>query len=313
MRRAPQTRSVFGAPLGSWLLAVVALWGARLALSWAVSRPIAAGLGGDYDDRALFEPGGVFLLEVLRLRADVLNAALGASALLLGGAWVLLLIVSTGILAHWTPPNELSTSSAPEASPRHWCVRAGRALPRVGGLALLAGGALLVLGGTWTLLATAFGQLLPTGGAPWLRELWLAFGLLVGLGLVLLVGVLFDLARAELVAGTSLRGAVSLALETFRRSWRALLALRISVAVAGTLVVAGVAAFVGTLPLEAPQTGPLLATVLAHRAAGAVLAALHVTWLARVAQATRSAARAQQTGRADESAFGVPATSPSEP
>lgn len=260
--------------LGSWAL----LWSARLALAWTVSRPLAVALsaGGDAD-RALFEPGGLMLLELLRLRLDPLLEALGTSALLVVGAWVLLVVVTTSSVALLDQEPHDRVSAA-------WSATAC-ALPRVLLLAALAGVAaafacLFVVLGVTGVVARL--QLSPVAA-----ELVAVSGVAVGLTLLALGGLGFDLVRVQLVRrAPNLRVALREAARAFRAHVGRLLLGRVAVFVVSLLMVAGVAWAVRRLDLTREATGPLLAMFVLHRFGGAALAAIQVTWLALVVQAS---------------------------
>lgn len=259
--------------LGCWTL----LWGARLALAWVVSRPVAVAVSaGEYADRSSFEPGGLMLLELVRLRTEPLLEALRTSTSLLVGAWVLLVVVTTSgvVLLDRGPKGEGAT---------RWWSAAARALPRVLFVAaLLVGTALLCLFVLFTVTGTVAGAL-SSGASPVLAELVAAGGVLLGLTLLALGGLGFDLMRVHLIRGApSLRVALGEAGRSFRNHAGRLLAGRAAVAVASLLVVAGVAWLVGRQDLTREGTGPLLSVFVLHRLGGALLVALQVIWLALV-------------------------------
>lgn len=312
-----------GAPLRLWLRCTLLLWSVRLAVAWAASRPLAVVVGaGDLEDRLLFEPGGLLLLEVLRLRADLLLDALGATSLLLLGSWAVLLVATTAVLAQlgraWVlqEPSTRPPGTAPGASPpggdRAELLRSGRhplggalwaRLPRVGVLSLVAGGAgvlvLLIVALVTGAVRRGLGD---TSAAT--QELALVGLLLATLGAFGVIGALFDLARAHVVIeDLGVLGAVRGAWETFTRHLTRLVAVRVGVAVTSLGLVAGVAALVAAQSLEAPEGGSVTLVVLLHRVAGFLLAGLQVLWFGVLVRSMRSPGRAAPS-------VGIPAPRP---
>jgi hypothetical protein len=281
-------RAVFGVPLRVWAGSCGVLWGARLVLAWVASRPVAVALTGNYEDRLLFEPGGMLLLEVFRLRAEVLTGAAAATTLLLLGAWVLLLATSTAILARLLAATPVARGADP------WWRGALRALPRIAALALGLGalGLLVVFAGGVLTAALVRG---PLEASPASRSVVLLGLLVCGALLAVAASVLFDLARGELVLGARLGPALRAATRRLRARLAALLGQRLILAALALSIVAAAAAFVSTQPLDSGRSGPLVAVFSVHRAAGALLATLHVLWLGLVARATADGTTADGT------------------
>ncbi len=266
--------------------AITLIWLWRAVAAWLAAGPLAAALmGGGVGslpggDAALFEPGGVVLIEAVRTSARALRAALHQSA------WTFVVMGVLGLV----PLALLLVALSDEGKlrPAAWT---GRALEHVPGLILVAGLAVL-LQGLVLLLATL--------------AAWAAHSLasermdvraadLVTLGVaalgavgVLLVGIYADLARATLVRHRSrARDAMRIAAGLFRR--RALTALSgwLVPALWSVAAVIGAAMAVGALHVERGQAWRLASVVLVHQAVAVTLVALRAIWLA---QALRLAA-----------------------
>lgn len=274
-----------GLPLRVWAGTIAALWGARLVVAWVASRPVAVALAGSHEDRLLFEPGSLLLIEVLRLRADVLSGAAATSAMLLVGAWAALLAVSTGVLAR------LIAAAGGAVEANDWWRGAVRALPRTAGLALLLGVVGLIALSAFGVVAAALvgERAFETPRA--LREGLLLGVLAVGSLVALMTSILFDLARAELALGARLGDSVRAAARGLRTRLVALLVQRLVLAALAVCVLAGAATVVSAEPLHTEQAGPLWTVFLTHRGAGALLATLHVSWLVLVARANSTTPR----------------------
>lgn len=248
--------------------------------AWVVSRPVAVAMSaGGYADRASFEPGGLMLLELVRLRTEPLLQGLRTSTFLLVGAWVLLVVVTTGGVA-------LLDRGPAGAGATRWWSGTARALPRVLFLAaLLVGTALLCLFALLTVTGTVAGAL-SSRASPVAAELVAAGGVLLGVTLLALGGLAFDLMRVHLIRGApNLRVALGEAGRSFRNHAGRLLVGRAAVAVASLLVVAGVAWLVGRQDLSREATSSVFAAFLLHRLGGASLVGIQVIWLALVVRA----------------------------
>lgn len=269
-------RTTFRAWLGCSLL----LWAARLPLAWAASRPLALVVGvGDGDDRLLFEPGALFLLEVLRLRVDLLARAIAPTLLLLIGSWVLLLAVTSSILA-WLA----RIQGAP--APRLPSLR--QRAQRVAVLAGGAGAATVALGAVTATLLGATATAVQDVTEP-TRDVLLLGVLGASLLPFAALGALFDLARIHVLAsGDDALGALRHAWATFTARLGRLVVARAAIAAASLAVVAGAGAFVATQPVTSPETGPLVVVVIVHRAAGLLLAALQVAWFVVLVRSARA-------------------------
>jgi hypothetical protein len=243
-----------------------------LALAWPIAR-IAADPTLSYPrgDRILFEPGGLYLSEALRLaRAPLTSAAEGMSFGILVGLYLGLLPL--GALLYALARRE----------PMSLSILMGAAGRTFGPLSLLLGLALVVTALACTapltvasLLETKLTTALGDRGS----DIAEAGFRVVALGVAAFVGVVHDLARAALVSceERALRAA-RIGVETLRLwpaealgGWalRALSALLLVTVVARTTTYIGV------------ETGPrFIAVVLLHQAVAAALVFLRADWLA---------------------------------
>ncbi|HVY32525.1 MAG TPA: hypothetical protein VHB79_38570 [Polyangiaceae bacterium] len=161
-----------------------------LCLAWPLASLVAAsGIGArTQGDRALFEPGGYLLLEVVRLQGPALLAAARGLLPLLGMGLLLSALCNAGLLLGLNQSERIRASEL--------TARALRVAPRL--LLLGAGASLLqiVLGLIGAALAGTVPEPLAKPLAATLGQVavWLAIGILVGA-----VGGLADVARASLI------------------------------------------------------------------------------------------------------------------
>jgi len=243
-----------------------------LALAWPIASLVADPvLGHPRGDRVLFEPGGLFLTEAIRImRAPLESVAEGMSFGILVGLYLGLLPL--GALLHALGTEEKLSAGA-------LATAAGRFL---GSLSLLLGCS-LVVGGVACALPLVIRGLLET-------KIRSAFGdrggdlvgvgfHLIALGVAWLVGVVHDLARAALVArGLSALQAAQAATEALRAfpaealgGW----ALRALSALLLVTIAARATTHIGV------DTMPRLTVVaLMHQAVAITLVFLRADWLA---------------------------------
>jgi hypothetical protein len=262
-------------------------------LAWLLSRPLAvlfsAGLD---DDRVLFEPGALWLTEVLRLRFDQLDDTLGTTFGLVAFAWVVLTVVSTWLCALLAGARNVTLS--PEASDAVALSRAQgrrvayteafgrtlRVLPRLAGLGASWG----VVAGVSTLIgAVALGRLYD-GPLSRATSVMRDVGLLVGVAfLVVVVAVLslfHDLARARLVAHDDSFGAALWgALGDVRRHFLQMAGARLSFAAFALGITWASATLTSALAVEHDGTLRLWSVAFLHQVAAWLLAGAHVAWL----------------------------------
>jgi hypothetical protein len=163
--RGRLARLLPSAPLRRALLVVICVYAIELLQSWLTTRPVALLLASlPLDDAELFEPGGLYLLEVARLeRSSLLPAAL-LTLRLLALAW-LLGLPARALLVRQATDRETPT---PEAEPR---------FGGLGRLSLWLGLEQLLFLGFGGVLAVIGGLVLGLTGAAWAlleHPLWLA-------------------------------------------------------------------------------------------------------------------------------------------
>lgn len=260
-------------PLPAWRrplpLALAAGYVYRLFAALVLALPTVVVLSGSgvgslpRADARLFDPGGLYLLEVLVRSGELL-----ASALL--PTLALAVVLGFGGLL---PELWLLRAIAPAATPRP-------ALRRLVGLALATWGArllvgLLTLGLALTarsFFASARDERLPL----------LAVGGTVAFGLLLqaVVSLWHDLAALELVGrGASLSEAVLAALARARVSAAALVARYASTWLLGLAALLGAAAVVGALDVARGDGWRSASALVVHQLAVLVTLALRAAWL----------------------------------
>ncbi len=251
------------------------IWGARLVLAWIATRPLTVLLtAGVSDDRLLFEPGALGLLEVLRLRLDLLGAAGQATLLLVALGYVALACLSAWATRALHPSEPARTPLLGQ-------------LPRVGALAILVLGPSLFLA---FLASVGVGAVVdgPLGQASSLAR---DGGLMCGIALIALVlaafGLVHDLARTELVLhDTAVLRSLASAVALLKVSFWKLVGTRLALAVAAFAVTSAAAALVGLLSVDRLGELRVWGVVLTHQLAAWLLAALHVAWLAMLVRAS---------------------------
>ena len=281
--------------------AILLLYSFRLVGAWLVAAPVATLLAGGLahlpqGDAALFEPGGAYLLEALRLSRNGLVSTLRISmwvAVLIGGLTLaplcaLMVALSSGGGLRWGP----------------W---AGATAVQLPAFVLLSGLTLLAQAGA----ATALGLVVAVARESLqgtlndrLADLLLLTGVAVGALIVIALGIGQDLARAALVRH---RTTVT---EALRRAWCAArhrplktLVDWMTPAVWGVAVVAGAAIVCSSFDVARPEQWRTLAALLTHQLTSLALVALRAHWLAR---ALRLVGQEPPTSRDSEPTDGQP-------
>ena len=258
--------------------ASVLLWISRTLLALLVIFPIlqaikASGMvSGSDGDAVLFRPGSLLLLELFRVGAPALGAAL-RSALLLAAIAALGQLLVLGVAL------DLVAFEGARLSARFR--RALGLFPRflaLGAIALLAQAALLLLA---SLLSAALKSPLQSGDErlATLAPLALLLLALVGCGWV---GCVLDIARAGLVREEHTWGeALALALTCVRDEPLAVLTGGYPVAAAGAFAYLCCVWLMAHLDLAHPAPLSLALSFLAHQAAVLFAVAWRVRWLRR--------------------------------
>lgn len=256
---------------------VLTLWafrvGAGLVVSYPAARTLSAFSPSPDGDALLFAPGGLHLMEALRLGWRPLGAAAeSTSAVGLGLAFAGLfpLAASLALLAH-------PRATVPEAA-----ARAAEALP---GLLLLGGATVLAQGAVAVFSSMALSQLSYSLGSlanEKTADLLVLLAGLVVLSVVLTLGLVQDLARAAIVhhrmrpVGAAIVGLRALVARpgAVARGW-------LGPAGLGVALVGATAWAVGAIDVSRPGAGRIAAALALHQATVLVLAGLRVRWLSR--------------------------------
>ena len=239
-----------------------ALGAALLALP-VVSAVGASGIRSfERGDARLFEPGGLYLLEVIMRSRDLFAESFMPSALLL------LVLGFAGLVPEWWLVAALGSSAAP-----------ARGLRRLGALALGTWGLRLLAG----LLTFGLALIARSSVASARDERWplLALALVTGLGLLLQAAISFwhDLAEVHVVTGEPPLAAAWAALGLARRAG-ARLALRYAGAqLLGGCALLGAAAAVGALDVERAETWRSAGAIAIHQVAVLATILLRAAWL----------------------------------
>jgi hypothetical protein len=266
--------------------AILLLWAFRLLGAWLVAAPVAdaysSGLGHlPGGDAVVFEAGGTYLLEALRLNSHQLLAAIRQ------GLWALLVMGAAGLVPLCALLVALCHAGRLRAG--EWSHRTASHLPTLAALVALT---LLVQVALGILAALGLLGLRQPGhcalgppGAQW-PLLALVF---VAAVLCLTVGVLSDLARAAAVLhGAGVAAACRLALRTARGCPTRVLLDWLTPAIWSLLAVAAAAILVHALRVQAAAGWRLLAVFSLHQLTALLLVALRANWLARALRAVGS-------------------------
>lgn len=267
-------------------IALVWLW--RTVASWLIVGPVVAALasaGSDTlptGDAALFEPGGLMLIEAVRLGARALRMALHQAA------WSFALMAALGLVPLSMLLVALASDERPAAGA--WIGRALEHLPAlifIGGITLLLQGLGVLVGG---LLAWAARDLAMRSLDERAVDLVTLGAASIGVLLALTAGIYADLARAVAVyQRRRARDALVIAGGVlWRRLLRALAGWMSPALWSLAAMIAG-AIVVGMLHVERAGAWRLAGAALAHQGVILAIVALRAVWLA---QALRLAASA---------------------
>lgn len=245
---------------------------AALVLAAPLTAAVAAtGLGAfPQGDRLLFEPGGLFLVEVARATAPWLSPLANAS-----------LVTLTLLGIALTLPAALLWTASTDDAPMAVSALFGRAVALVPSLLALAGFAFLgqVLAVCLGLAGAGFFH-----GAvenPEEGDLWALLPLAAAGLVVLAFGLLRDTASAAVTCGApNARAALRVALATLVLAPGKLLARWLTPAVAGLALVALVAAAVGAVDVGRPGAGRVLLVTSLHQGVVLALSIARAVWFA---------------------------------
>jgi hypothetical protein len=270
-------RSALGVAIGVTYLT-------RLLVALLASFPLIAAVGAsgilefEPGDGKLFEPGGLYLLELLlRERAVLVELVAPTAALLAFGALL-------GVLPEWLL---LRALASPTPTPTAEGASLSRGLPRLGALAVgswVARGVLAFVTGALVMTARSF-----VVSARDERLALLATGIVLLLGLVGwgCLSVLHDLAAIEIaVGGAPPLAAVERALLAARRHARALAVRYAGWALASGAVLLAGAAAASAFDVTAGGSLAPTAALLLHQLALLGQVGLHAAWLSSALAAT---------------------------
>jgi hypothetical protein len=257
--------------------AVLLVWLFRVGAGLAISAPTARTIGAfippafPAGDAALFEPGGLYLVEAVRLGGRALGLSLEGS----GFAFLLLAVVASFPLAI-----ALAGLLHPDASFASLAGRAAAAMP-----------SLIVLGGAVTLLST-IGIGIVAAGVGGLSgsldslmdepfsDVCVWFAALVTLLPIVGIGLVHDLARAAVIRHeTRAKGALIAALGVVRRLPRRVIFGWLWPAVASAGLVALAAALSGAIDVSRPGAVRVAGVFSIHQATVLGLVVLRLAWL----------------------------------
>jgi hypothetical protein len=268
--------------------AVLFVWALQLLAAALIAAPVAGAFAGTgvaahpHGDRVLFEPGGVLLIESLRLGAGALLGALRASLLELVVLAVAGIVPLAALLLALATRERLRIGAWLGAAVAHF-----PAFVLIGGASWLVRAVLVVLSLlAWGALDDGLGSALGERGA----DLAGLGGLLFAAILLAAVGITADLARAASVRERARAlPAIAAGLRSFVSRPLAAAVSWLIPAVWSVAIVAAAALAVGALRLELSGSWRVAAALFAHQAAVLALVALRALWLSKALELVASA------------------------
>jgi len=277
----------------------------RLLVAAIASYPLiasidASGIGQfDASDGKLFEPGGLYLLEVLLHERDEWIALVAPTAVLL----------VAGSLAGVAPERLLlralaGAPGATESSPRAVECSAGRALPRLVLLALATWVARALLVFATVALASTARSYFASARDERLPSIAASVAVLVGLCGGVLLSVVRDRAAIEItLAGATPLDAIERALGLLRRRGLGLVARFTGWTLAGFAAVLAGAFAASAFDVSTRRGAAMMAAAVLHQLAIVAQIALRTTWLSSAIAATSPPGEPRATERAQADAF----------
>lgn len=260
--------------------AIASVWAVRAAFAWAIAAPVAHVLGGEgvdqfpRGDALLFQPGGGYLLETLRLAEGPLLSELRHAAWLTLLFGYLSLVPLAGLMVALAHRGRLD--------PSEFVARGLRHLPHFGylaGLTWLAQAVVALAGATIVLFLE---QTLSASHSVRSVDLWSMSVAALVLVLVLAVGVVQDLARAACVRfGDRVGGALKDAFATLCRRPGAVLRGYAVPAAWSVVIVLFASVATEHLHVERGGTWSLIAIFGLHQLVVLALVVLRSSWLSR--------------------------------
>jgi hypothetical protein len=260
--------------------AVVLVWLVRLLSAWVVASPLTRLLGSfgashhPRGDAILFEPGGVWLGEALRLSRPFVLSELRGSAFVCVALCFVALVPLAALLEALNDREPLPLSDV-----------VGRGFGRLGSFGLLAGITLAIQGAALALAllgAGALRQRLLSSVDERASDLWALGVIVLGVLVVLLVGVFQDLCRAAIVRDDAgLLAAVRRASSVARHQGAASFGAWAATALVGLGAILLAARLVASLDVARSGQWRVVAVAVVHQLTVVGLIVLRATWLAR--------------------------------
>jgi hypothetical protein len=310
-RTSERTLSSDAEPVGAFRRSGYVLFehAIRVAASVLLALPVAAVIGGTGvtnlpgGDRALFEPGGLMLLETLRTLLPHVGG-LVRSSLLAGFALAALLVVPQGILL-------VALSRKQQRAVSDVVAEAVRRLPALYSLAAL-GFLLRCLLFALAVGLAGFARDAVAGGDPRTEDL--VFVAVVGLGVLgwIAGGALADLARAAAVDGAcAVHAAARVAFAVLRERPHRVAACYALYSLAGVVLVVAAGALVAKLDVSRPEPARFGAVAVLHQMTTLALAFLRASVLAETLSLVSARRLRSAAGRsASSDAPADPSSSP---
>jgi hypothetical protein len=261
-------------------------WLCRVLSVWIIAAPIAALLSGQgvgrypEGDALLFQPGGLYLAESVRLALPELTETLRMSIISAGFLGYVLLLPLGGLCASLASDSPTSVG---------WSL--ARGLERLPKLTLLAGLTLfcqgVVAAGGAFLLGRLEARVAAAGWSERSQDLCLLAGVVLLVLCLVSIGAMQDVARSALATGQrSLLASIGAALRALRRFPSELVIAWLISVVWSWVLIALVAILVGRLNVGSGKFSAILAVALLHQGVAIVLVLLRAAWLGRAFELT---------------------------
>jgi hypothetical protein len=259
---------------------VLAVYALRLSAAWIVASPLSRALTAPVatahprGDAILFEPGALELVESIRLSAPYLLAELKGS--LLVGVFLgwLSLVPAAGLLS--------ALSSRTRTGPAEWARRGVELFPRF----TLSFASRLIAQGIVVALAVGAARLLEprlaAGKSEVRSDLVLVGIVLTALAVAMVLGVLEDLVRVELVRGARFGRALRRASRTLVSNPGRVLAWWVLFALATALLPLAASPLTTLIDVGRAGTGRLIAVTLLHQGVLLGVVTLRALWLSLI-------------------------------
>jgi hypothetical protein len=264
---------------GAFAEAALLLYGTRALLGWFVALPIVqvveqSGIGLlERGDAALFQPGGLHLLELVREQSAGLRAGLETS-IFLGVTTLIVLAV----------PQALLFARAPKTLREHGgSLRVLSVAPRFLGVGVLEALGVALVAVVFAITSAAVAASFGASTSEPERDLARLAVLLPGLGAMNLIAILADIVRLELVRGpTRLLRALPTAIDDLRGALGPLLGGFTLASGSSVLLVALGARGTELCRIEEPGALRVVLVALLHQGVLFALVAIQALWVRRL-------------------------------